>query len=457
MRTIDSIRTGASEAVSSDQLISQSLASPPTSLTSNPTKSDATLTLPAAKTKWSQQLASAFELPPPASATSDVPGYGLRVLVVDDNSIALAGTYPAPLPVSGLMSTENLTCIANLVGAVTKRLLQRKFAHLLNPKGAMYARSGSDALQRIQEDVFDLILLDMHMPGLSGPHGMDCAEIIRQGRLPGPAAQANRTSLIVAVTSDCEPWQRDQYRSAFLDGLIPKPVCQNHLRTFLEAVQRQAQLLQRPGRIPWASSGHLADLSPPLPPSALVVSPFGRAFFDGTQTHQCEPALSMGTPAGEADESPRSFASRLLDQTCKCLDSLERSYHLQRLPRLAHVRRASQTLGGENSSFSSRLTICTAYAPVTPIEDPVAPSLDHLMQAEASSPVPSLVPDQEDSDDLDFATSVGMLSPSLSCPIRMEPWGGPGASKANEHLNVTDDDGLADSDSIRSIDTATTW
>lgn len=143
------------------------------------------------------------------------------------------------------MSSGKLICYFVVLCAVTKRFLQRKFAHLVNPKGAVYARSGSEALQRIQEEVFDLILLDMHMPGPSGPHGLDCAQIIREGQLPGSAAQANRTSRIVAVTSDCEPWQRDQYRSALLDGLIPKPVCQAHLGTFLEIVQQETQSVQR--------------------------------------------------------------------------------------------------------------------------------------------------------------------------------------------------------------------
>lgn len=124
--------------------------------------------------------------------------------------------------------------------SVTRRMLQTKFADLLVSQGPICAASGAEGLMYAQTHAFDLILLDMHMPPPCGPDGLPLTQAIRRG-LPSAEGQANRQTCIVALTTECEPSHREIYRSASLDGLIPKPLRQYHLGMFLRAVAKLQQ------------------------------------------------------------------------------------------------------------------------------------------------------------------------------------------------------------------------
>lgn len=227
-------------------------------------------------------------------------------------------------------------------------MLQLKFPHLLTGGGAMYARSGAEALERAQNEVFDVILLDMHMPAPHGPDGLYCAQSIRDG-LPGTAGQANRLAHLVAVTTEAESGHRETYRP-LLDGLIPKPVRLGHLQLFLEAVQEEAEwshpYAPRLGRPGCSCSGHMEADAIPLPPSPSDE----RIFFDAS---------------ADPRDDPQLFHSQLHAQTVNSLASLASG-----MPPTPTLENAPE-----------RLTIA---------------AVDGNLLRGAASPVPSLMDDADD-------------------------------------------------------------
>ncbi|MES2434442.1 MAG: response regulator [Pseudomonadota bacterium] len=79
--------------------------------------------------------------------------------------------------------------------------------------------SGSAALQAIATQRPDLVLLDLHMPGLSG---IETLAAIRA--LPGPHLP------VVAMTADASAADRTLYLTAGLDGYLTKPLTMEALR-----------------------------------------------------------------------------------------------------------------------------------------------------------------------------------------------------------------------------------
>ena len=90
------------------------------------------------------------------------------------------------------------------------------------------AHGGADAWTLLQEQSFDRVLLDIHMPGLSG---LEVLTRLRAG--DGPNSEVP----IVAVSGDLSMTPA-QYRRAGFDGLLEKPISVATLRASLEAPRR---------------------------------------------------------------------------------------------------------------------------------------------------------------------------------------------------------------------------
>jgi signal transduction histidine kinase/ActR/RegA family two-component response regulator len=120
--------------------------------------------------------------PPPAApaAPSALDLTGRRILVVDD------------------IATNRMVACAyvQLLGAITDQ-----------------AMNGAEALQAIRAHRPDLVLLDLHMPGLSG---FETLAKIRA--LAGPALP------VLAMTADVSPQMRQRLHGAGLDGFLAKPL-----------------------------------------------------------------------------------------------------------------------------------------------------------------------------------------------------------------------------------------
>jgi CheY-like chemotaxis protein len=105
------------------------------------------------------------------------------------------------------------------------------------------AASGAEALERLSVMAYDLILMDIHMPNMSGP---ECLVRIRQ--LGG----SNRETPVIAVTADLSR-QVAEYRRLGFDAVVFKPIS---LRTLLAAVLTSIQAR------PSAAGRKLAGCSP---------------------------------------------------------------------------------------------------------------------------------------------------------------------------------------------------
>ena len=126
---------------------------------------------------------------PPAQALAEeqlpdlaaAPLTGLRVLIVDDNRIN------------------------RLVGAKTLEALGADVET---------ADSGVTAIEAVGEEVFDVVLMDINMPGMDG---LEATRRIRD--LSGPSAGVP----IIAMTADVMTHQQEAYVAAGLNGFVPKP------------------------------------------------------------------------------------------------------------------------------------------------------------------------------------------------------------------------------------------
>jgi signal transduction histidine kinase len=121
----------------------------------------------------------------------DVPGPALKVLVVED--VALNREV-----VSGLLQRDG--------------------------HRVWLAEEGEQALLQCAAQAFDLILLDVHLPGMSG------VELCKRLRsLEGP----NRTVRIFALTASVQPALVRGYLDAGMDGVLAKPLKLDNLRKAL--------------------------------------------------------------------------------------------------------------------------------------------------------------------------------------------------------------------------------
>jgi len=104
---------------------------------------------------------------------------------------------------------------------------------LLEQHSLTLAEDGASAIKLACLQRFDIILMDMHLPGLSG---LDVSRDIWQHR-----QSHNRATPIVALTASVRPADIERYLNAGLQGVVAKPVQRDVLLTVL-----QDTLSQRP-------------------------------------------------------------------------------------------------------------------------------------------------------------------------------------------------------------------
>lgn len=108
----------------------------------------------------------------------------------------------------------NLRVVEEILGA---------FGH-----SSIKAASGSEALQRLSEQPFDLVLMDVHMPGMTG---IETVERLRARK--GPEAKTP----VIALTADVFSRRPEEYRALGFDDFVAKPILVSGL---LEAIKRAA-------------------------------------------------------------------------------------------------------------------------------------------------------------------------------------------------------------------------
>jgi CheY-like chemotaxis protein len=90
------------------------------------------------------------------------------------------------------------------------------------------AGSGLQAVDRVEQEPFDVVLMDVQMPGMSG---LDAIRVIRERE----SYQGTHTA-IVAVTSHLVGNDSDQCYAAGADAYLPKPIDLTSLMAVINVV-----------------------------------------------------------------------------------------------------------------------------------------------------------------------------------------------------------------------------
>lgn len=93
---------------------------------------------------------------------------------------------------------------------------------------AVMAASGAEALDHLAQQSFDVVLMDIHMPGMTG---VDAIGRLRQSSGP------ERTVPVIALTADIVTRQPAEYLALGFSGFVSKPIM---VSTLMSAVVRAA-------------------------------------------------------------------------------------------------------------------------------------------------------------------------------------------------------------------------
>jgi CheY-like chemotaxis protein len=93
------------------------------------------------------------------------------------------------------------------------------------------AESGADALVLFEETPYDIVLMDIQMPGMSG---LEAAACIRQHSEPARAQVP-----IIALTANAFRADHEQYLASGMDDCLAKPFEEAELYARLRALLRR--------------------------------------------------------------------------------------------------------------------------------------------------------------------------------------------------------------------------
>jgi two-component system sensor histidine kinase RpfC len=147
--------------------------------------------------------------------------------------------------------------------------------------------SGDEVLNLIEEEVFDAIIIDLHMPGIRGIDTIKQARVMQAGGRPTP---------FVVLSADATAESMREADRAGAVQFLTKPVVVPRLLEAMAAIANADQTSERPS---------------PLPTVAADDEPIAAEFFD----ELCE--LQMGK------EFLQLFVDECLHDSARCLESLE--------------------------------------------------------------------------------------------------------------------------------------
>jgi PAS domain S-box-containing protein len=157
-----------------------------------------------------------FVLPAFATAREPEPALPeLPPLVLEPARAAMAPLLPPPMQQSGQPAGKGLKILLaedNLVNALLIRELLRRRGHQVRE-----VTHGAAAVAAVEEERFDLLLTDIHMPGMDG---IEAARTIRANE----ERQRRLRIPIVALTADALETGKHACQDAGMDGFLTKPV-----------------------------------------------------------------------------------------------------------------------------------------------------------------------------------------------------------------------------------------
>jgi CheY-like chemotaxis protein len=112
------------------------------------------------------------------------------------------------------------------------RLLERK-GHQITT-----AQNGEEAVNRYLESTFDVVLMDLEMPGISG------IETARQIRAKEKASSIDTPAYtpIIAMTAHAEETEKTACLVVGMDGFITKPI---NIKTIHQSIQKVIENIQQ--------------------------------------------------------------------------------------------------------------------------------------------------------------------------------------------------------------------
>jgi len=144
---------------------------------------------------------------------------------LDHPAVMLSGNRNLPVPVrksrTGLTGCRALVVDDNAINRrVARSFLEIHGLHISE------ASDGNHALEVLSHDKFDIVLMDIHMPGLDG------AEAFKRLRTSGGP---NRLTPVIALTADSMHGDREKFLAKGFDGYVSKPIEE---RTLVTAITR---------------------------------------------------------------------------------------------------------------------------------------------------------------------------------------------------------------------------
>ncbi len=128
----------------------------------------------------------------------------------------------------------------NILLAEDNRVNQKVASRLLEKRGhhVVLAENGAEALAALAQHSFDLVLMDVHMPGMDGFEAT-CA-IRGQEKITG------LHQLIIAMTALAMKGDRERCLAAGMDGYLSKPIDLEQLDDLLGACEARRPTSLRP-------------------------------------------------------------------------------------------------------------------------------------------------------------------------------------------------------------------
>ncbi len=166
-----------------------------------------------------------FMAGPPLSETEEAPAHD---------------TAPAPaIPEGAVQRIKGIRVLLVDDNAINRQVV-KLFMAQLSPV-FVEAVNGQEALDRLHDELFDIVLLDIHMPVMDGK------EAIRRIRA---STESWRSIPVLALTADAMSGDRERYLAMGMTDYVSKPIEQRELAAKLVRALENRTLLNESGREP---------------------------------------------------------------------------------------------------------------------------------------------------------------------------------------------------------------
>lgn len=201
---------------------------------------------------------------------------------------------------------------------------QKVATGLLRMKGhsVVVAADGREAIAALDEQLFDLVLMDIHMPDVDG---LEATKIIRRKEQP-----SGRRTPIIAMTASVMSGDRQRCLEAGMDGFLAKPINPRHLDEAL-------------GRIlPEGADGN-GDAAPDPSDAAPAMDKIRRRLTAGAQSHLVDLEAALVRVGGDPVQL-QFLAGALLEECGRRMNDIREGIarrDAKLLQRGAHTLRGS--------------------------------------------------------------------------------------------------------------------